>query len=138
MIHHQTPFVFEVMNAPLPKDIYWQNVGLPHQTQQIGYLIAQIFTTGLCLFWTVPVAFVSSFSEVDSLKNMIPSLEEAINNYRWIEPLLAQLNPLLIILLKMMLPYILTKFCEREGHISKTELNASLLTKLALFLASFL
>ncbi len=137
MIHHETPFVFEVMNAPLAKDIFWQNVGLPHKKQQIGFFVAQIFTASLCLFWTVPVAFVSSFSEVESLKKMIPSLETAISKNPFLEPLLAQLNPLLIILLKMMLPFILSKFCEKEGHISKTELNASLLTKLAIFLVSF-
>eukprot|EP00551_Chaetoceros_affinis_P015053 CAMPEP_0203709506 /NCGR_PEP_ID=MMETSP0091-20130426/62140_1 /ASSEMBLY_ACC=CAM_ASM_001089 /TAXON_ID=426623 /ORGANISM="Chaetoceros affinis, Strain CCMP159" /LENGTH=650 /DNA_ID=CAMNT_0050586571 /DNA_START=87 /DNA_END=2039 /DNA_ORIENTATION=+ len=134
MIHHETPFIFQVMDAPLPKDIFWQNVGLPHQTQQIGFLIAQMLSAGLCIFWTIPVAFVSSFSEVNSLKKMIPGLKDTVANHPWIDPLLAQLNPLLLIVLKMILPLILSRICEREGHISRTKLIASVLTKLVLFL----
>lgn len=134
MLHAETPFTFKVTDAPLPKDVYWNNVGLSHKKQQLGFVIAQLLTIGLCLFWTFPVAFVSSFSEVDSLKRTIPSLEKAIEKNPWIEPLLRQLSPILIVILKMLLPVILSKFCEREGHISRTNLNASLLTKLAAFL----
>eukprot|EP00551_Chaetoceros_affinis_P006458 CAMPEP_0203685338 /NCGR_PEP_ID=MMETSP0090-20130426/48496_1 /ASSEMBLY_ACC=CAM_ASM_001088 /TAXON_ID=426623 /ORGANISM="Chaetoceros affinis, Strain CCMP159" /LENGTH=1259 /DNA_ID=CAMNT_0050554529 /DNA_START=115 /DNA_END=3894 /DNA_ORIENTATION=- len=134
MLHHPKPFLFTVADAPAPKQIYWQNVGLPHKSQQIGFLAAQLLTAALCLFWTFPVAFVSSLSEIDSLKKMIPSLEKSIELYPWIQPLLNQLNPILIVILKMLLPKILERFCQREGHISKSALNASLLTKLALFL----
>ena len=134
MIHHEKPFTFEVMDAPLPKDVYWNNVGQSHKKKQVGFMVAQALTIGLCLFWTIPVAFVSSLSEVDSLKKTIPSLESTINSHRWIQPLLSQLNPILMVVLKAMLPEILRKFCQREGHISNTALNASLLSKLAVFM----
>lgn len=134
MLHHGTPFTFQVTEAPLPKHIYWNNVGLTHGKQQLGYLAAQALTVTLCLFWTIPIAFVTSFSQVDSLKTIIPGLEDAIVAHPWIEPLFAQLGPMLLVILKGMLPFILTKFCEREGHVSQTELNASLFTKLSLFL----
>ncbi len=134
MLHHGTPFTFQVTEAPLPKHIYWNNVGLTHGKQQLGYLAAQALTLTLCLFWTIPIAFVTSFSQVDSLKSIIPGLEDAIVAHPWIEPLFAQLGPMLLVILKAMLPFILTKFCEREGHVSQTELNASLFTKLSLFL----
>ena len=70
------------------------------------------------------------------MKQSIPNLEGIIQNYPWVEPFLAQLNPLLMVLLKMLLPYMLRKVCEKEGHISKNDLNASLLTKLAIFMVS--
>lgn len=137
MLHHSKPFTFYVTDAPQPKDIFWNNVGLTHKKQQIGFAIAQALTAVLCLFWTIPVTFVSSFSELDALKKTIPTLENAIANHPWLEPLLTQLNPMLIVILKMILPKILSKFCEREGHISRITLNASLLTKLAIFLVSY-
>ncbi len=93
MLHHEKPFTFTVSNVPSPEHIYWQNVGLSHKTQQIGFLVAQLLTAALCLFWTFPVAFVSSLSEIESLKRIIPSLESAIEAYPWIQPLLSQLNP---------------------------------------------
>ena len=60
MLHHEEPFTFRVSDAPLPKDVYWNNVGLTHRKHQIGFLVAQGATFGLCLFWTLPVAFVVS------------------------------------------------------------------------------
>ena len=134
MIHHQRPFTFEVKSSPLPDQIYWGNIGLDHKKQQLGYLVAQLLTLFLCVFWTIPVSFVSSLSEIESLKTLIPSLGQAVEKYPWIESILAQLNPILIVVLKAMLPKILRKFCEREGHISETDLNASLLSKLSQFL----
>ena len=134
MIHHKRPFTFEVKSSPLPDQIYWGNIGLDHKKQQLGYLVAQLLTLFLCVFWTIPVSFVSSLSEIESLKTLIPSLGQAVEKYPWIESILAQLNPILIVVLKAMLPKILRKFCEREGHISETDLNASLLSKLSQFL----
>lgn len=137
MIHHQTPFTFQVRDAPLPKDIFWNNVGLSHKNQQIGFITAQILTATLCIFWTIPVTFITSLAEVESLKKALPSLNTAIQNYPWIEPLLSQLNPILVVILKVLIPVILAKISQREGHISQSSLNASVLTKLSLFLVSF-
>lgn len=138
MLHHAKPFTFFVTDAPMPRDIYWNNVGLTHEKQQIGFFVAQCLTIGLCLCWTIPITFVSSFSEIDSLKEAIPTLEQTLQNNPWLQPVLDQLNPLLMVLLKLILPVILSKFCEREGHISRSSLNASLLTKLSIFLVSWL
>ena len=137
MIHHQTPFTFQVRDAPLPKDIFWNNVGLSHRKQQIGFITAQILTAILCVFWTIPVTFITSLAEVESLKKALPSLNTAIQNYPWIEPFLSQLNPILVVILKVLVPVILAKISQREGHISQSSLNASVLTKLSLFLVSY-
>lgn len=134
MIHHGTPFVFQVTEAPLPQHIFWNNVGITHQKQQVTYVIAQLLTVTLCLFWTIPVVFVSSLSQVESLKELIPGLEDVVVKHPWLTPLLEQLNPVLLSVLKALLPIILGKFCTLEGHVSTSKLNASLLTKLALFL----
>ncbi len=136
MIHHQEPFCFQVSDAPLPDEIFWNNVGLSHKAQQIGFITAQVLTATLCVFWTIPVTFITSLAEVDSLKHAIPSLETAIENYPWIEPLLSQLNPILLVILKVLIPIILAKFSAREGHVSQNALNASVLTKNAVFLVS--
>lgn len=136
MIHHQVPFSFQVSDAPLPQAIFWNNVGLSHRNQQLGFVTAQVLTGTLCIFWTIPVTFITSLAEVSSLKKEIPNLATAIKNYPWIEPLLSQLNPILLMILKILVPIILSKFSEREGHVSQNALNASVLTKLAIFLVS--
>jgi len=134
MIHHPEPFTFHVMDAPLPKDIFWDNVGLEHKKQQVQYLVAQVITAAICFLWVFPVSFVASLSEVDNLKALMPGLENIINDNPGFEQFLIQINPLLLVLLKVLLQVVLRKVCESEGHVSLISLNASLLAKLAVLM----
>mmetsp|Transcript_1346 Transcript_1346/g.2434 ORF Transcript_1346/g.2434 Transcript_1346/m.2434 type:complete len:887 (+) Transcript_1346:264-2924(+) len=133
-IHHSTPFTFYTMNAPRPRDVVWGNVGKSHKEQQLSYLLAQGATIATCLFWTIPVSFLSSLSEVEKLQELIPGLEKALVKNPWLASLLAQLSPLMLVLLTSLLPVILTVYCKKEGHIGSDTLHASLLTKLAMFM----
>lgn len=134
MLHHATPFSFLVKHAPLPKDIFWKNVGMPHKEQQIGFVIAQALTVGLFILITIPVAFFTSLSETDNLQEVIPALEKAIIRYPWLPTFLAQLSPVLLVALTAILPFVLRFISRYEGHVATTELNASLLAKLSVFM----
>jgi hypothetical protein len=134
IIHHSTPFTFYAMAAPRPEDIVWDSVGLPHKNQQISHLLAQAATAATCLFWTIPVSFLSSLSEVESLQELIPGLEKTLEKNEWLARFLANLSPLMLVLLTSLLPGILTTFCKKEGHIGTAELHSSLLTKLSGFM----
>jgi len=134
VLHSETPFTFDVKDAPPPKDIIWSNVGKAHKEQQIGHLLAQVMTVATCLFWTIPVAFVSSLSEVESLQDLIPGLEKAIEKNPWLASFLGQLSPIMLVVLTSLLPMILKIYCKHEGHIGENSLNASLLSKLASFM----
>lgn len=63
----------------------------------------------------------------------MPFLEKLLVQVPWLAPFLAQMKPLLLILLTNILPEILKVFCKYEGHISQSSLNASLFTKLSVF-----
>lgn len=133
-IHHAKPYVFNTQRAPRPDDIVWANVGISHKEQEVSNFFAQVLTLATCLFWTIPVSFLSSLSEVESLKDLIKGLDKALEKNSWLAPFLAQLKPLLLVVLTALLPTILTFYCKKEGHIGSDTLNASLLTKLAMFL----
>mmetsp|Transcript_18503 Transcript_18503/g.28116 ORF Transcript_18503/g.28116 Transcript_18503/m.28116 type:complete len:118 (+) Transcript_18503:458-811(+) len=60
-------------DAPLPKDVIWDNVGLRHNEQLISYVLAQAAAVGLCLVWTFPVALFTSLSEAGSLTEVMPN-----------------------------------------------------------------
>jgi Uncharacterized integral membrane protein len=134
IIHHQTPFKFNVKDAPLPEDVIWANIGKSHEELQFGYLVAQAATVGLMIFWTIPVAFFTSLSEAESLQDVIPSLEDVISKNPWVARFLAQLSPILLVILTALLPLILSIICRYEGHIGINSLQASLLTKLSSFM----
>jgi hypothetical protein len=138
IIHHQTPFKFNVKDAPLPEDVIWANIGRSHEELQFGYLIAQAATVGLMIFWTIPVAFFTSLSEAESLQDVIPSLDEVIRKNPWVARFLAQLSPILLVILTALLPLILSIICRYEGHIGANTLQASLLTKLSSFMVCLL
>lgn len=134
MLHHPAPFTMQVTEAPLPKDVFWANVGLPNKAQQIGSVVAFALTATLCIFWTVPVSFLAALGSVEKLTEIFPFLEDWLLAAPWLSMFLAQLQPLLLVIIVGLLPPILTLFSKREGHISEARLSASLFSKLSIFL----
>jgi len=133
MIHHPHPFVMDVQEAPMPEDVYWKNVGMPHKARQMGKLISLGLTGLLCLTWTVPVSFISSLTEVDSLREAVPFIDKMLTRAPWMEVILEQLAPLLLLGCNAVLPMILRYISTFEGHIAGSALEASLFRKVAIF-----
>jgi len=137
LLHHHTPFVFTVSDAPKPDDIFWKNVGLTNKRIQLGKLLSLTLTFTLCIIWTIPVSFSTSLSQASELQSRLPFLASWIVHAKWLVPLLAQLQPLLLVLLNtVVLRGLLRLFCRLEGNISSTELNSSLFSKLSALLVS--
>ena len=133
MIHHAAPFGLWVVDAPLPKHVCWANVGMSHVTAQLGSVASGALTFALCLLWTVPVAVVASFSRVESLKRNLPFLQSASEAYPILDQVLAQVAPVALVVLIIVLPIILSVFARMEGHVAETAVRASLFSKLTLF-----
>ncbi|EEQ98658.1 Sporulation-specific protein, putative [Perkinsus marinus ATCC 50983] len=133
MVHYKIPFIMSTVPAPAVKDVYWSNVGISHYRQQLGVLLSIVLTICLCIFWTIPVAFVASISEVDNLKREFSFINDASNAWPGLDLLLKQISPILLAVLNALLPIFLMVFSKQEGHISSATLDASLFAKLALF-----
>jgi hypothetical protein len=89
----------QIEPAPNPEEIFWRNVGLPAKARRSGTLLSVAATTCLCFFWSIPSAFLSSLTEVNSLKENLPFLEKWIETAPAIESLLALVAPLFLLLL---------------------------------------
>ena len=123
-----------VEEAPAPGQVFWRNVGLPASSKRTGGLLAIAATATLCLFWSIPVAFISSLTSVNSLKETLPRLGALMERHPALEQFVAVLAPLLLLALNEgILPIILKYFSTWEGHISSPRLEASLFKKLAAF-----
>jgi hypothetical protein len=133
MIHNLTPFEMDVTEAPQHDGVLWGNVGMAHEAGQLGSLIAFALSAALCIFWTVPVSFVVSLTEVESIQRRWPALEEMMETAKWLEPLLNQVAPLLLALFASILPIILKSIASLEGHIGASHLENSLFKKLSAF-----
>jgi hypothetical protein len=120
--------------APNPEEIFWRNVGLPSKARKTGRLLSLAATTALCFFWSIPVAFISSLTEVNSLKEKLPLLGKWVEAVPSLENILALLAPLLLLALNEgILPTFLTLFSTWEGHIAGPQLEASTFVKLSAF-----
>ncbi|KAG7344768.1 protein of unknown function DUF221-domain containing protein [Nitzschia inconspicua] len=133
MIHYSQPFAMEVLEAPSPNDIIWANVGKKHKELQVGKLISFSLTTLLCFFWTIPMSFISSLSSIEGLQE-IDWINNMLETSPWLEPVLGQLAPLLIVVANFALKYILEFLSSFEGPISGAVVQASLFGKLAVFM----
>ncbi len=134
MIHHQTPFDIEVLEAPRPDDIFWSNVGRTHYDLQVGKLLSFSLTSALCLLWTIPMTFIASLSTIAALSEQIPSLGRLIDAYPLIGKLFEVLAPLLVKVVNGLLPTILEYLTKFEGPVAGSVIVASLFTKLASFM----
>lgn len=123
--------------APPPHEIFWRNVGLPDNARKTGTLLSAVATTTLCFFWSIPMAFLSSLTEVDSLKEKLPTLARWVEEFPWLESFLATIAPLLLLLINEgVLPNVLKWFSTWEGLVGAPQLEASTFVKLSCFVVS--
>lgn len=123
-----------IEQAPTPEEIFWRNIGLPSEARKTGALLSVAATATLCFFWSIPVAFLSSLTEVKSLKETLPFLERWVEAAPAIENMLALIAPLLLLILtEVVLPPILYWFATWEGLIASPQLEASTFVKLSTF-----
>jgi hypothetical protein len=90
-------------------------------------------TTIICLFWTVPVTFVSSLSNIQVFREEVELVDKILKKAPALEPVFVVLAPQLLVLLNALLPIILQFATEYEGHISGSLVQASMFVKLAAF-----
>lgn len=122
------------MSHILLVDVFWINVGKTHKELQLGKLISFGLTVTLCLLWTIPMGFISTLSSIEGLRGEFKAVDELLNKYTWLEPLFAQLAPLLIIVANEALKMILEMLSGLEGPISGAVVQAKLFTKLSSFM----
>ena len=160
MIQDSEPFEMEVLEAPQPEgkhfngkrcppnlltvdtanhyflnlDVFWANVGRTHRDLQFGMLLSMTLTTLLCLFWTIPMSFISSLSSVEGLKGQFEWIAEALEAAPWLEPFLEQLAPLILIVANEALKMILELLSTLEGPVSGAVVIAATFRKLAAFM----
>lgn len=124
--------------APPPGEVFWTNVGLPDSARRTGNVLSFAATTSLCFFWSIPVAFISSLTAVDSLKEKLPTLAKWVEALPWLESVLATLAPLILLALNEgVLPTTLKWFSTWEGLVGSPQLEASTFVKLSAFVVSF-
>jgi calcium permeable stress-gated cation channel len=79
------------------------------------------------------MSFISSLSTIDGLRKF-DAINRMLDYLPWLEPVLAQLAPLLIVVANLTLKWILAFLSSFEGPISGAVVQASLFGKLSAFM----
>jgi hypothetical protein len=61
-----------------------------------------VATVVTCFLWTIPMTVLATLSSVESLKEQFKVVEDAIDTFPPLEPILQQLAPFLVIVLNSM------------------------------------
>jgi len=136
MSQHSEPFVFETEACPdLPINIFWKNVGKDKEVRQTGFLISTAATIALCLFWTIPVSFITNLTSTDFLTSRYPGLEETLEENPGIERILTLISPLLLLVFNSGILPVILKYGTLlfEFPASDALLEASVFWKMAAF-----
>ncbi|KAL7578677.1 hypothetical protein ACA910_009816 [Epithemia clementina (nom. ined.)] len=133
MVHHQTPFDMEVLEAPDPDDVFWLNVSRTHKDLELGMLASIGMTAALLITWTIPISFFASLSNAAAARNNVEWLDKLFNKYPGLIPVTEQLAPFLVVMFNALLPMILEAITLFEGPISSGRVEASKFVKLAIF-----
>jgi hypothetical protein len=118
-----------VTPAPNPHDLLWPNVSIPQPQIAMRKLISGILFGIGALFWSLVVAFISAISNLESIAQVIPSLQSysnteiynLLNNYLAIG---------LLLLLLALLPFVFD-FVSRsyEGLKQESEIQNSIMAR---------
>ncbi|KAJ7528565.1 hypothetical protein O6H91_15G008300 [Diphasiastrum complanatum] len=109
--------------APEPRDVYWDNLGIPYVEQNIRRLLVTGALIALILFFIIPVTFVQSLANLDGLEKIAKFLRP-ITERHFVRSFLQGFLPGLVLkLFLLLLPSILMLMSKIEGHVSLSMLD---------------
>ena len=115
-------------------DVLWSNVGRTHHDLQVVKLLSLCLTTAICVFWTIPMAFISSLSSVEGMRNQFEFIDNMLEKNPWMEIFLALIAPVVLIVVNVLLKIILRGLSMLEGPVSMAAGLAGSFFKLSCFM----
>lgn len=107
-----------------PDDVIWSNLRIKWWERVTKAMGMKAFLTALIIFWAIPVAFVSSISNIRSLVETLPWLDFLLNLPNSLQGIVSGLLPTILIAVLMMIPPIVIRFCAKQaGMPTKTQVE---------------
>lgn len=133
LLQTENPIKMRVQAAPHIDDVLWENFGLPQSSKSTWVLISAIASLLIVVFWTIPTAFVTSLAKPENLRQMSSFAGRLLDTQPWLQQFLEQSTPLILSLMNSLSNVVFKMLATREGHLSVTEVDASLFSKLNSF-----
>ncbi|KIV93563.1 hypothetical protein PV10_04769 [Exophiala mesophila] len=124
--HHQPLHMAPRIVGLSPEDVIWSNLGITWKTQTLRNFGSLAFITALVIFWSIPVAFVGSVSQISYLTRVAPFLSFINNCPDVILGVITNLLPVIMLSLLMSLVPAIMRFMGKvagKATLSMVELR---------------
>ncbi|CCK67952.1 Csc1p KNAG_0A02630 [Huiozyma naganishii CBS 8797] len=116
--------------APAPHDIKWDHVCLSRKERLTKIYSVTVFI-GICsVFLIIPVSYLATLLNLKTITRFWPSLGKMLEENRWAENMVTGLLPTyLFTLLNVGIPYFYDYLTSKQGFVSHSEEEISLVSK---------
>ncbi|OUM68166.1 hypothetical protein PIROE2DRAFT_58239 [Piromyces sp. E2] len=131
---HEKPFTCFVSLAPEPRDIYWKNISnrfANPYTKLLRAVFVVIISIVIITIWFIPLIFITSLTEIGTLKNIFPFVQKIANSIGevWVNLVNNAFSMIILATWLSFLPDILMLLSEIQGLETYSWLEKALLNK---------
>lgn len=98
---HPGPFLVRTQAAPEPRDILWNNVAIRGRERLIRKSFVYVILILIIFLWGVPIGFLSTFTNVESLERYLPWLVNLANKNKFLQQIVYGFVPTLSVVIFM-------------------------------------
>jgi calcium permeable stress-gated cation channel len=128
----------ELVLAPEPKDLIWQNVTMDPRKKGWNVFIGFVFIGVVCFFNTLPLIAVSALANLSALSVYVPFLntwKNAGSFGNWTFSLVSGVLPSAIsAIFGLLLPMIMRRISKKQGAITRSRLDRAVVARYFAFL----
>ncbi|KAJ4468911.1 hypothetical protein J3R30DRAFT_3385050 [Lentinula aciculospora] len=134
LIHHEPYRMSQRYIEVAPSDVIWSNLSLNPFEINVRIAISWAITIALIVFWAIPVAFIGSISNIQSVCTKEAWLSWLCNLPSVVIGIIQGiLPPVLLAVLMMLLPIVLRLLAKFEGIPKRSGVELSLMTRFFIF-----
>ncbi|KAG2187199.1 hypothetical protein INT44_004871 [Umbelopsis vinacea] len=131
---HPGPFLVRTQAAPEPRDILWNNVAIRGRERLIRKSFVYVMLLLIIFLWGVPIGFLSTFTNVESLERYLPWLVDLANKNKILQQIVYGFVPTLSVVIFMaILPVVFNFLSVIEGIQSRSEAEEATFSKYFFF-----
>ncbi|KAJ4154108.1 hypothetical protein LMH87_010571 [Akanthomyces muscarius] len=124
------PGQFMTKATPSPSDMVWKNTYAPRGIRRLKAWAITLFITILTLVWIFPTALLASWLSICTIRNVMPSFADWLEDHEIIKSLIQNGGPTLVVsLLNIAVPYVYDLLSNHQGMISQGDVELSVVSK---------
>ncbi|XP_014495664.1 CSC1-like protein At4g02900 [Vigna radiata var. radiata] len=120
--------------APEPRDVFWENLAIPYFELNMRRLVMNVALFFLTFCFMIPIAFVQSLANIESIMKVLPFLKPIIQEPSIKSLIQGFLPGIALKIFLAVLPKILMTMSKVEGYTSLSSLDRRSASKYYLFI----